>query len=122
MERRNQSSSPINLLPTLNSRKMPLTSLEAAFTSACAFLDEEKSVKLYIDFEGIGDKCEDEDIVLEYTSTSLCLVINNYKEEPLCLGFEKLTALIDKAVCKKRRIDLFSCLPQDRRRSLAYNQ
>jgi hypothetical protein len=68
-----------------------------------AFLDEEKSVKLYIDLEGVGDKCEDEDIVLDYTSTSLCLVVNNYKEEPLCLSFGKLTALIDEAVCKKKK-------------------
>ena len=68
-----------------------------------AFVDEGNLVKLYIDLEGVGDKCTDDDIVLDYTSTSMCLVVNNYKEEPLCLSFGKLTASIDEAVCKKKK-------------------
>jgi hypothetical protein len=68
-----------------------------------AFMDGEKSVKLYIDLEGVGEKCADEDVLLEHSSTSMRLVVNNYKEEPLCLSFGKLTASIDSAVCKKKK-------------------
>lgn len=73
-----------------------------------AFLDEQKSVKLYIDLEGVGDKCTDEDITLEYTPTSMSLVVNNYNKEdgdsePLCLCFGKLTASIDSANCKIKK-------------------
>jgi len=58
-----------------------------------AFLDDGMKVKLYIDMEGVGEKCSDDDIRLDYTDTSLCLVVNNYKPEgePQCLSFGKLT-------------------------------
>lgn len=79
--------------------------------SKYAFLDETKCVKLYIDMEGVGDKCTDEDIVLEYTSTSMNLVVNNYKEkEPPCLCFGKLTASIDSATCKRKKDKLIVTL------------
>jgi len=79
--------------------------------SKYAFLDEEKCVKLYIDLEGVGEKCSDDDICLEHTSTSMCLVVKNYKdEEPLCLSFGKLTASIDAASCKKKKDKLIVTL------------
>ena len=77
-----------------------------------AFLDEAKAVKLYIDLEGIGEKCSDEDITLEYTSTSLNLIVRNYNPdgEPLCLVFGKLTASIDGATWKKKKDKLILTL------------
>jgi hypothetical protein len=67
-----------------------------------AFMDEEKKVKLYIEMEGVGEKCTDEDINLDYTETSLCLVVNNYKPEPQCLSFGRLTAPITHASFKRK--------------------
>ena len=76
-----------------------------------SFLNEEKCVKLYIDLEGVGEKCSDEDIVLDYTPTSMSLVVHNYKQdEPLCLSFGKLTASIDNATCKKKKDKLIVTL------------
>lgn len=76
-----------------------------------AFLNEDKCVKLYIDLEGVGEKCSDEDIVLDYTNMSMSLVVYNYKEdEPLCLSFGKLTASIDNATCKKKKDKLIVTL------------
>jgi hypothetical protein len=78
-----------------------------------AFLDEATAVKLYIDLEGIGEKCTDEDITLEYTSTSLNLIVRNYnpdEPQPLCLVFGKLTASIDGATWKKKKDKLILTL------------
>ena len=62
-----------------------------------AFLDDGMKVKLYITMEGVGEKCSDEDVSLDYTETSLCLMVQNFKEEPQCLSFGKLTAEITQA-------------------------
>lgn len=76
-----------------------------------AFLDDGKVVKLYIDLEGVGDKCSDEDILLDFTETSMSLVVNNYKEEEaMILSFGKLTASIDNATCKKKKDKLIVTL------------
>ena len=76
-----------------------------------AFLDEAKAVKLYIDLEGIGERCSDDDIVLEHTSTSMSLIVQNYNpDEPLCLVFGRLTASIDGASWKKKRDKLIVTL------------
>jgi hypothetical protein len=83
-----------------------VTQLSAAFEysksniTTYAFLDEPKKVKLYIEMPGIGDKCTDDDITLDFTETSLCLVVNNYKPEPQCLCFGRLTAPITNASFK----------------------
>jgi hypothetical protein len=68
-----------------------------------AFLDEGMKVKLYIDMEGVGEKCTGEDVQLDFTETSLSLVINNYKPQPQCLSFGKLTADIEKATFLKKK-------------------
>lgn len=72
-----------------------------------AFSDEGASVKLYISLEGVGDKCSDEDIMLDHTDHSFCLLIHNYKQEdggdPLCLSFVKLTAEISRASVRKKK-------------------
>ena len=67
-----------------------------------AFLDEEKKVKLYVELEGVGEKCSDDDIRLEYTERSLSLLVLNYKDEPQCLSFAKLAGGITKATAKKK--------------------
>mmetsp|Transcript_29014 Transcript_29014/g.44607 ORF Transcript_29014/g.44607 Transcript_29014/m.44607 type:complete len:214 (-) Transcript_29014:80-721(-) len=67
-----------------------------------AFCDEGKSVKLYIDMEGVGEKCTDDDVQFNYTESSFDLVVQNYAEEDQCLCFGKLTAPITKATCKKK--------------------
>ncbi|CAB9497041.1 expressed unknown protein [Seminavis robusta] len=65
-----------------------------------AFCDEGATVKLYITMEGVGEKCTEEDITLENTENSFCFAIENYKEEPMCLSFLKLTAEVSKVTFK----------------------
>ena len=88
-----------------------------------AFCDEGSKVKLYINLENVGEKCADEDITLDYTESSFCLIIknynNNYENDPTavtseaapttssppeqCLSFGRLTANITKASFKKKK-------------------
>ena len=86
-----------------------------------AFLNNEKNVKLYVEMEGVGTQCTDEDVTLEWTPTSLGLVIQNYCKPstasadddedtaeatpstaatPQCLKFAKLSGIIRKASYK----------------------
>ena len=67
-----------------------------------AFLDEPKKVKLYVELEGVGEKCCDDDIRLDYAERSLSLVVLNYSDIPQCLSFAKLAGGISKAVAKKK--------------------
>jgi hypothetical protein len=68
-----------------------------------AFLDDEKSVKLYIDMQGVAEKCGDDDISLDFTETSFCLTVRNFTEDKEeCLSFGKLTAPITNASVKKK--------------------
>lgn len=67
-----------------------------------AFLDQPTKVKLYVELEGVGEKCTDEDVRLDYTERSLSLIVLNYKEQPQSLCFAKLTGGITKAVAKKK--------------------
>ena len=67
-----------------------------------AFLDEPKKVKLYVELEGVGEKCSDDDIRLDFTERSLSLVVLNYKDQPQCLSFAKLAGGISMAVAKKK--------------------
>jgi len=78
-----------------------------------AFSDEGKTVKLYINMEEIGEKCTDEDISLQWTPQSFCLVVRNYKEEPQCLSFGRLTARISNATCKKKKDRLVLILTKE---------
>mmetsp|Transcript_5200 Transcript_5200/g.8213 ORF Transcript_5200/g.8213 Transcript_5200/m.8213 type:complete len:217 (+) Transcript_5200:123-773(+) len=65
-----------------------------------AFLNEDKVVKLYITMDGVGEKCTDDDIQLDYDEMSFSLVVKNFKEEDQCLSFGKLTAKIVEAKYK----------------------
>jgi len=73
-----------------------------------AFLNEDKHVKLYITLEGIGEKCTDDDIVLDWDELSFSLVIKNYGNtsdessppEDRSLSFGRLTAKISHAKYK----------------------
>lgn len=67
-----------------------------------AFLDEPKKVKLYVELEGVGEKCSEDDIRLDYRERSLSLVVLNYNDEPQCLSFARLSGGISKAVAKKK--------------------
>mmetsp|Transcript_23388 Transcript_23388/g.32771 ORF Transcript_23388/g.32771 Transcript_23388/m.32771 type:complete len:217 (-) Transcript_23388:162-812(-) len=67
-----------------------------------SFCDEGKSVKLYIDMDGVGEKCADEDVQFNYTENSFDLVVKNFADVDQCLSFGKLTATITKATCKKK--------------------
>jgi hypothetical protein len=46
-----------------------------------AFLDEDMKVKVYVELPGVGN-CREEDIVLDFTDTSLCLTVKNYIMTP----------------------------------------
>lgn len=62
-----------------------------------SFLDDGAKVKLFLDMEGVGEKCTNEDVTLEFTNTSFCLVVRNFKSEEQCLSFGKLSAEIVNA-------------------------
>ena len=62
--------------------------------TAYAFLDDGMKVKLYVELEGVGNKCTDDDIDLDFTDSSLSLTIKNYKPEPQILSFAKLAGEI----------------------------
>ena len=79
-----------------------------------AFLDEEKSVKLYITMQGVGEKCTDEDITLDWTETSFCFVINNYEEDEKCLSFGKLSGKITKATYKLKADKIILILKKEK--------
>lgn len=42
-----------------------------------AFLDEDTKVRIYVELPGVGN-CHEEDIVLDFTDTSLCLTVKNF--------------------------------------------
>jgi hypothetical protein len=67
-----------------------------------AFHDNGNNVKLYVALEHVGERCSDEDISLDYTETSLSLMVRNYQPQPQCLRFGKLTAPIQSATWKKK--------------------
>lgn len=68
-----------------------------------AFSDEGKTVKLYIPFEDIGEKCKEDDITLDSTDQSFCLVVRNYEEQERCLSFGRLTDRISSANYKLKK-------------------
>lgn len=67
-----------------------------------AFLDDGMKVKLYIEMDGVGEKCTDDDIELDYTDLSLSLVVKNYLPEPQVLSFAKLTGEICSASFRRK--------------------
>jgi len=75
-----------------------------------AFLDDGTKVKLYLEMEGIGDKLKDDDVSLEYTETSLCVIVNNYKPTPQCLSFSKLSGDITNATFRIKKDKLILTL------------
>jgi hypothetical protein len=86
-----------------NSRRLSSFDLKSNITSY-AFYDDGKTVKLYISMDGVGEKCTEEDITLDHTENSFCLMIHNYKEGvPMCLSIHKLTAAISRASYKLKQ-------------------
>ena len=96
--------------------KMKVSSFEyhKSNITSYAFSDEQMSVKLYITMEDVGEKCTDEDIALDFTEDSFSLVVRNYKEEPQCLSFGKLTAKITKAAYKLKKDRIVVTLKKDK--------
>jgi hypothetical protein len=82
--------------------------------TAYAFSDEQISIKLYITMEEVGEKCTDEDITLDFTESSFCLVVRNYKEVPQCLSFGKLTASITNATYKLKKDKIIVTLKKEK--------
>jgi hypothetical protein len=79
-----------------------------------AFSDEGMSVKLYITMENVGEKCTDDDISLDFTENSFSLVLHNYKEEPQCLSFRKLTAHITNVSYKTKKDRIIVTLKKEK--------
>lgn len=84
-----------------------------------AFLDEGVKVKLYVEMNGVGEACTNEDVCLEWNENSFKLVIKNYpghlnSQETVesrsssdcpvqCLSLGKLYGSISSASFKKKR-------------------
>lgn len=73
-----------------------------------SFLDDGTKVKLYIDMEGVGDICSDDDVTLDYSDLSLSFTLQNYSNgssnpSPQILRFSKLTGAISNATCRLKK-------------------
>ena len=81
-----------------------------------AFLDDGAKVRLYVDLPGIQDACtaksdsggEDSEpakVNLEWSETSMCLLIENYPKpgEERCLSFGRLHGAIEKGMVKTKK-------------------
>ena len=79
-----------------------------------AFLNEDKTVKLYITMEEVGDKCTDDDIHLDWDQSSMSLTVKNYKDEEQCLSFGKLTANITDAKYKLKKDKIIVTLQKEK--------
>eukprot|EP00536_Pseudo-nitzschia_multiseries_P002060 jgi/Psemu1/301196/fgenesh1_kg.27_\ len=84
-----------------------------------AFLNEEKHVKLYITLEGIGDRCTDDDIQLDWDELSFSLLIKNYNSnststENRSLSFGRLTAKISNAKYKLKTDKIILTLKKEK--------
>ena len=81
--------------------------------SKYAFLDEGKRIKIYVELMGVGEKCSENDISLEWTESSFCLVVKNYHacdSKVECLRFGKLHGLITKVSYRKKTDRIILCL------------
>lgn len=79
-----------------------------------AFSDQGKTVKLYITLEGVGEKCDEGDVTLDYTAQSFCLLIRNYEAECKCLSFGKLSDRISAATFKLKRDKVILILTKEK--------
>jgi CS domain len=80
--------------------KIPAFEYHKSNITSYAFLDEGRKIKVYVTLEGVGEKCKDEDVSLDFTEQSFCLVVKNYEEQERCLSFGKLSGLISDAKFK----------------------
>mmetsp|Transcript_10686 Transcript_10686/g.25493 ORF Transcript_10686/g.25493 Transcript_10686/m.25493 type:complete len:211 (-) Transcript_10686:126-758(-) len=79
-----------------------------------AFLNEDKTVKLYITMEEVGEKCTEEDIQLDWDESSMSLTVQNYKDDDQCLSFGKLTANITDAKYKLKKDKIIVTLRKEK--------
>jgi hypothetical protein len=73
-----------------------------------SFLDDGMKVKLYIDLEGVGEVCSDDDVTLDYTDLSLSFMLQNYNngsanQAPQILRFSKLTGAISNVTYRLKK-------------------
>lgn len=91
---------------SLSATKVAAFDSQKSNIASYAFCDEETKVKLYVNLEGVGERCvNDEDVSLDYTSSSLCLLVRNYDDDAneKCLRFGKLHGPIESASFKKKK-------------------
>uniref|UniRef100_A0A7S1Y207 CS domain-containing protein n=1 Tax=Grammatophora oceanica TaxID=210454 RepID=A0A7S1Y207_9STRA len=74
------SSSDDALLSGLPKKTTSSFDYKKSNITSYAFCDEDSKVKLYVELEGVGEQCTEEDITLHWTSTSLSLVVQNYRK------------------------------------------
>jgi hypothetical protein len=79
-----------------------------------AFLNEDKVVKLYVNMEDVGEKCNDQDITLDWDESSFSLVVRNLKETDQCLSFGKLTGKITDAKYKIKKDKIILTLTKEK--------
>ena len=79
-----------------------------------SFLNEDKTVKLYITMEEIGEKCTEDNVKLEWDESSMSLTVQNYKDEDQCLSFGKLTANITDAKYKLKKDKIIVTLRKEK--------
>ena len=110
------------------SKKTSSFDMHKSNITSYAFCDDGPKVKLYINMENVGEICSDDDITLDYTETSFCLVIKNYNNNEIdpanatglapvperCLSFGKLTANITKATFKKKKDKIILILTKEK--------
>uniref|UniRef100_A0A7S2H6N3 CS domain-containing protein n=1 Tax=Helicotheca tamesis TaxID=374047 RepID=A0A7S2H6N3_9STRA len=108
-DKENTSSSAFSSVASLQ-KSMPSFDIHKSNIQKYAFLDDTKKVKIYIEMEGVGERCTNEDdISLVHTESSFCLIVKNYEEdeetnedEEKCLSFGRLYGSIESASFKKK--------------------
>ena len=105
-----KSASSDDIVP----RTKPTFEYHKSNITSYAFSDEGKSVKLYLSMDDVGEKCNEEDITLDWTESSFCLVLKNYKTEEQCLSFGRLTAKISGATYKLKQDKIILTLKKEK--------
>uniref|UniRef100_A0A6U2DY62 CS domain-containing protein n=1 Tax=Pseudictyota dubia TaxID=2749911 RepID=A0A6U2DY62_9STRA len=80
--------------------------LHKSTITSYAFSDEGGRVRLYVSLPDVAERCpNEEDVTLEHTVSSLCLVVRNYPSdgEERCLSFGKLQGEIEGATFRKKK-------------------
>ena len=98
---------------SLSSRSMaPSFDIDKSTITSYSFLDEGKKVRLYVDLEGIGEKCSADDsdsaaaaVNLDWSENAMSLTISNYPTEGItrCLSFGRLYGKVERGTVKTKK-------------------